>query len=144
MINPANVLSLQDSLRALQERIAYSLSLSDASEHTVFVSVSVSDFRGNVLQTIDTTTPTSSRGAVAPDFDGLFAPGIPLNSPLRRIAAVSQAASYVSSLYNDSSVVISATFQDTRNTGTAFNNVVQCYFKDGKLVMKEVQVVDRS
>lgn len=145
MINPKNVSSLQAGLLNVQERIAYALGKSEHIEHTVFLSVSLSDKVGNVLQTFDSTKTTSSRGVPLPDSNGLFAPGLPLNTQLRRIAAVAEIAAYIFSINNDPAVVINATYQDTpAGSNTTMDYVVQCYLKEGKLVQKEVQVADRS
>lgn len=145
MIKKENVLSLQAALLDVQNRIAFRLSRSEAVEHTVFLSVAIVDRSGTPLQIIDSTKPTSSHSVLTPSDNGLFAPGIPLNTQLRRVAAMSEIASYIFALNNDSNVVVNATYQDeAAGSGTRMNYALQCYLKDGKLVLKETQIADQG
>lgn len=144
MFNNSQTRAFQSAFTSLQNRIASGLRF-DAYEHSVFVSVSVSDKSGNVLQTIDTSQASSSWSVGYIQPTGQFASGIVLDTHEKRVAAMFEVAAHVWSLAADSTCVVSATFQDTViATRSTVDYVAQCYMKDGKLIIKQVNVVDRS
>lgn len=136
--------TLQGVFTALQNRIASGLR-TDPREHSVLVSVSISDMAGNVQQTIEPEQKSSSWRVGTVSNNGQFATGIALDTHTKRIAAMFEVAAHIFSLAGDSRCVVSATFQDTPvGSNTTMDYVAQCFIKDGKLVIKQVDVADRS
>lgn len=147
MISQGNVDNLIDGLENLQTRMAIGLNMEDSTrEKKVALTVTISDRAGTILQTIQTKAPSSSWTARLKDGDvAVFAPGIPLKTQLRRIAAMSLVSSYIFAINHRDGEVVNATLQ-IQNVGstTAMDYVVQTYIKNGTLVQKEVQLADRS
>lgn len=144
MIFNAQSVGLKASFASLQDRIASGLRL-EPREHSVLVSVSISDRSGNVLQTIEPDQKTSSYRVGSVVSNGQFATGIILDTHAKRVAAMFEVAAYVWSLAGNSNLVVSATFQDTVvGSNTTMDYVAQAFLKDGKLFIKEVDVADRS
>lgn len=145
MFSNLQVRGLTALFATLQARLASGLR-NELREHTVLVSVSVSDKAGNVLQgPIEPAGKTSSRTVGSVSNQSQFATGINLDTPTKRIAAMMEVAAFVFSLSGDDGCVISATFQDTPLfSGTTMDYVAQAFMKDGKLTIKEVDVADRS
>ncbi len=145
MFSNAQTRGLMAVFASLQDRIASGLRF-EPREHTVLVSVSISDKAGNVLQTIEPDKKSSSYrvGTVSPN--GQFATGVTLDTHTKRVAAMFEVSAYIFSLAGDQNCVVSATFQDaTAFSNTTMDYVAQCFIgKDGKLIIKEVDVADRS
>ena len=146
MFSNSQTRALQNAFLHLQDRLAYSLR-GDWHEHAILVSVSVSDRQGNIQATIQPDAKSSSRTMffTAPSNDTQFATGIQLSTKSHRVAAMCEVAAYVWSLAADEDCVVSATFQDNivgSNTPTDY--VAQCFQKDGALIIKEKDIVDRG
>lgn len=137
--------ALRTAFTQVQNRIAYSLRF-EPREHQVLVSVSVSDLAGNVLDTIEPASKTSSRSfwGVSVSDNTQFATGIPLNTKERRAAVMAEIAAYVFALANDNGAVINAAFHDEPAYSPKMNYVGQAFLKDGKLTIRQVNVEDRS
>ena len=144
MFSNSQTRALTDAFTALQNRIANGFRL-DWREHTVLVSVSVSDRSGNVLATIEPSAKSSSNTTGQVSNNTQFATGIALDTADKRIASLFEVAAHVWSLWGDKNAVVSATYQVTpAGSTTATDNVAQCFMKDGKLTIKHVVVEDRS
>lgn len=148
MLNTTQSSDMKAAFTALQDRIAYGLR-SDLRNHDVLVSVSISDRKGNVLQTIQPDSKSSNWSVGFVSNNGKFADGIVLDTHDERVAAMFEVAAHVWSLAvarasNKDQVVISATFQDS-SSGTTMNYVAQAFIaKDKTLTIKHVVVQDNS
>ena len=144
MISNSQVSYLTSAFGTLQARIASGLR-NDFRTHSVLVSVSISDRAGNVQATIEPAKKTSSSDVGSVSSNSQFATGIVLDTQTKRVAAMFEVAAYVFALNGDDNAVVSATFQDTTAwSNTTMDYVAQAFMKDGKLVIKEVDVADRS
>lgn len=143
MISQANVDNLIDALQNVQDRMAIGLNMENPSsrELNVFVSVTVSDRAGNIIQTIQTKAASSTWTARLKDGDSsFFAPGIPQKSHLRRVSTLSQVSSYIFAVNNRDAEVINATYRvQPVGSNTAQDYLVQTYLSKGTLVQKETQ-----
>lgn len=144
MFSNSQTRALQAAFTTLQNRIASGLRF-EAPEHSVLVSVSVSDKAGNVKQTIEPAKKSSSWYVGSVPASGQFATGIALDTHSKRVAAMFEVAAHVWSLEGDDNCVVSATFQDTPvGSSSTMNYVAQAFKKDGKLTIKQVNVQDNS
>ena len=145
MFSSSQTSNLTAAFAALQARLASGLRGDWSHTHSVLVSVSISDRAGNVLQTIEPAGKTSSSDVGSVSNMTQFATGINLDTTTKRIAAMAEVAAYVFSLAGDDGCVVSATFQDTPSfSNQTMDYVAQAFMKDGKLMIKEVDVADRS
>ena len=135
---------LIDGLDNLQNRFAASLSGIFAAEHIVRVSVSISDWNGQVSDTLQPAQPRSSREWWWWKTDrGLFADGVVFTSHEQRIQAIYQVAQTFFEIVAESNPnsIVNATFQDTVGA-VARDHVVQAYIQNGRLVLVEKEVED--
>lgn len=140
MLSLNQQVALKGAFTALQDRFASGMR-HDFNEHTVFVSVAISDRSGNIQQTIAPDSKSSSYSVGFVSNNGQFATGIAMDTHAKRVAAMFEVSAHVFSLAADSGCVVSATFQDTvSGSSTSMDYVAQAFMKDGKLIIKEVDL----